>query len=59
MKTLKLGLALTALTFSANASAMPPQIPSSWYGLMNFAWSMVAHRPCNDQTDDYGVCGAF
>jgi hypothetical protein len=57
MKVVKIAVAIMALSLSAHASAMPPQVPSSWYGLMQFAWSMVSQRPCNDQTDAASLCG--
>lgn len=48
MKKIKLAIAVTALSFSANAAAMPPQVPDTYYEMM---WGWVynvlsAHRPC-------------
>lgn len=48
MKTIKLAVAVTMLSLSANAAAMPSQVPDRYYDRM---WNWVAvimgqHRPC-------------
>ena len=48
MKKIKLVLAITALSFSASASAMPEQVPDRYYehywGFLYFV--ITGHRPC-------------
>lgn len=55
MKILKLALAITALSMSANAAAMPAQTPDRYYAMM---WGWVygvlgAHRRCVGPTDSW------
>lgn len=48
MKTIKLACAIAALSLSASASAMPPQVPDRYYdhyfGFLYYV--LTGHRPC-------------
>lgn len=45
MKKIKLALAIVALSFSTNASAMPDQVSDSWYGNMLFRLGVMSSNP--------------
>lgn len=48
MKKIKLAIAVTALSLSANAAAMPPQVPDNYYAAM-WGWVfgiLTENRPC-------------
>ena len=48
MKKIKFALAIGALSLSAAASAMPPQVPDSYYSRYwgNLYPTLSGHRPC-------------
>lgn len=49
-KAIKLALAVSLLTISTNASAMPEATPDSWYVRMIQVWTSVAtHRTCRNK----------
>jgi len=54
-KSIKLALAATLLTMSANAMAMPPTVPDGYYDQMwNWVYVMLGNkRPC---TSAGGIC---
>jgi hypothetical protein len=51
MKTIKLALAVAALSFSAAAQAMPEQVPDRWHSNMMFRLEVMASNS--------GFCSAF
>ena len=44
-KTIKISVALIALSFAANASAIPVQVPDSWYDNMLFRIGVMVGNP--------------